>query len=110
MIIFDGLPLNMTTTPAFKDWSAYLNPKFKAPTPKTLTHTLIPAKVKYVRERIESELKDVTQINMTTDNWTSLNNRNFLAITGHWISKEWNLVERVLVITEYTETHHAEKI
>ncbi len=68
------------------------------PSRYTLTHKLIPNEVAYVRERIQKELEDVTQINLTTDNWTSITNKNFVAITGHWIGKDYIMYERVLVV------------
>jgi hypothetical protein len=53
------------------------------------------------------ELQGGTNVNFTFDNWTSVANRNYIAITGHYITKEFKMVDRCLVLEHYEVGHSA---
>lgn len=53
------------------------------------------------------ELKGRTSANFTFDSWTYTANRNYIAIIGHYITKEFRLVDRCLVLEHYEVGHSA---
>lgn len=55
-----------------------------------------------------AEVKEAKYINLSFDNWTSIANSNFIAVCGHFVNKNFQLVDRCLVLEQYTATHSAE--
>ena len=53
------------------------------------------------------ELQGGTSVNFTFDNWTSVANQNYIVITGHYITKEFKMVDRCLVLEHYEVGHSA---
>ncbi|GAB2224711.1 hypothetical protein Droror1_Dr00005479 [Drosera rotundifolia] len=51
-----------------------------------------------IEKKLKPVLKEVERVNITTDMWTSQNQKlGYMVITGHWIDKKaWKLNMRVL--------------
>jgi len=44
------------------------------------------------------------------DGWTSTIMTSYLAITGHWLSSEWELLSELLSFSELNGSHSGENI
>jgi hypothetical protein len=53
------------------------------------------------------ELKSSTSVNFAFDNWTSVANVNFIAISGHYINAAFEMVDRCLVLEKHEGGHSA---
>jgi hypothetical protein len=45
---------------------------------------------------------------LTFDNWTSLGNKNYIAVCAHYINQDFKLVDRCIELNTYTASHSAE--
>ena len=57
----------------------------------------------------KSQIKDlfspIDSISLTCDLWTSPNTKAILALTGHWINKDWELKEILIDVVEVLGQH-----
>jgi hypothetical protein len=47
---------------------------------------------------LQEHIKSGGRISITTDAWSARNYKEFIAVTGHWISKEWKQKSQLLDI------------
>lgn len=64
-----------------------LNPKYTPPPRSVLSDTLIPAWYEVEKANVISELKDVSELALTSDGWTSLTQDHYLTVTAHYTSQ-----------------------
>jgi hypothetical protein len=50
------------------------------------------------------------RVSLTFDGWTSKIMTSYLAITGHWLSSEWELQSELLSFSELEGSHSGENI
>ncbi|XP_058619761.1 E3 SUMO-protein ligase ZBED1-like [Onychostoma macrolepis] len=60
------------------------------------------------RARRMNMIEQATQITLTGDHWTSVNNDNYLGVTAHFIDKEWKLQSFALTVSKTEERNYAE--
>lgn len=53
------------------------------------------------------EVKSAFSVNFSFDNWTSVSNTNFIAISGHYITNQFEMKDRCLVLEKYDTSHSA---
>ena len=85
MVIIDELPFLTVQKVGFRTLMHYLEPRFKMPSRYTLMRDCMSL---YLREKIK--LKEGFRVNkyrvcLTTDTWTSIQNYNYMCVTGHFI-------------------------
>ena len=105
-VVGDGLPLSITESKLFRAFATALRNTFQPLSRKQLgekVHVTINNKVK-------EELQGAFSVNLAFDNWTSIANRNYIAITGHYITKDFKMVDRCLVLEHYEVGHSADAI
>ena len=68
-------------------------------------------------EMYNSKMKSVNDaernskaIALTSDFWTSLCNKSYCGIIGHWITDDWNLISVVLECMHVVERHYSTNI
>ena len=59
----------------------------------------------HIRASILEQLKDAQYFSITTDAWTSHAMEKFVAVTVHFITKEWKLVSECLAVIPLTVSH-----
>jgi len=91
---------------SFRDFFHALNPTFKLPNKKKISHTLIHTRYKECltncRQKVSTEIKTIC---LTTDCWTSVNGDNFLALTGHYIDYDFN-IKSIFLECSVLKGHH----
>jgi hypothetical protein len=70
----------------FRRFVAVLNPCYELPPRKTVTNMVLPAAFEEAFNKTKSIVNDVNAITLTTDCWTSVNTKSFMAVTGHFIN------------------------
>ena len=60
------------------------------------------------REKLREALKGY-RVCLTTDTWTSIQNLNYMSLTGHFIDEDWNLHKRILNFCQ-VEDHRGKTI
>ena len=58
-----------------------------------------------LKVKLQEHVKVSSRISITTDAWTATNFKEFIAVTGHWIDKDWrqrsHLLDVVHLIVSY---------
>ncbi|KAM9350016.1 E3 SUMO-protein ligase ZBED1 [Symphorus nematophorus] len=85
-----------------------LEPRYKIPSRKHFSGTVIPALYEEIRRGIVKELSDTAYVALTTDGWTSRATESFLTVTVHYITSEWEMKSCVLQTRPLYESHTSE--
>lgn len=104
------MPYNIVEKDGFKRLVQVLNSSYKLPSRKTLSEKLIPDLYNQTRRVIEGILKQAQFISCTTDCWTSVANRSYIALTCHFVDENYHLASVCLGCYEMDEDHTAENL
>nr|XP_012218835.1 PREDICTED: zinc finger BED domain-containing protein 4-like [Linepithema humile] len=87
MIALDAEPFNIVERNGFIRLMNHLCPRYKIPSRKYFSDTMMPNIYENIKEKVKDKLKDSAYISFTTDIWTSsVNNESFISLTAHFIS------------------------
>lgn len=67
----------------------------------------LPELYNMVRNRVLAELEQAAHVALTTDLWTSRAHKSYITVTAHFITKEFQMIARVLNTVEVPESHTA---
>lgn len=70
-----------------------------------LNTLLLPTLYKEAVNETATKLEEALYVTITTDTWTSRNNESFLAITAHFINKEFEIKSSLLDCSVLNESH-----
>lgn len=111
MIVQDLQPFSIVEDVGFIAYTAGLDPTYVMPSRTTLSKSLLPQlygdAMAKVRQTIENEAEYVT---LTTDCWTSTCTEGYMAVTAHFISKNWVLKSMLLECFKLGERHTSENL
>lgn len=111
MIVQDLQPFSIVEDVGFIAYTAGLDPTYVMPSRTTLSKSLLPQlygdAMAKVRQTIENEAEYVT---LTTDCWTSTCTEGYMAVTSHFISKNWVLKSMLLECFKLGERHTSENL
>ena len=83
--------------------------RYKIPGRKSVRNRL-EKKKEMVQTKLKNDLSEIRDISITHDGWTSVNTESFSTVTGHFISKDWELKSVVLETKKVTGSHTGENI
>ncbi|XP_023918455.2 zinc finger BED domain-containing protein RICESLEEPER 2-like [Quercus suber] len=110
MIIIDELPFSFVEGYGFQRYSTTLQTKLQIR--DILSHQTVARDVIGIygveREKLRGALKG-RRVCLTMDTWTSIQNLNYMSLTGHFIDDDWNLHKRILNFCQ-VEDHRGEII
>lgn len=86
MCIYDYQPFSIVEDKGFSSFVSALNPSYKLPNRKTISSALLPAEYEACLNAVRHTLTLVKSVALSTDTWTSANTENYLAVTPHYIS------------------------
>ncbi|GAV04296.1 hypothetical protein RvY_14599 [Ramazzottius varieornatus] len=108
LIVNCSLPFSMVDYKEFVEFVKALNHSYVVPSRNTLKSRLFDDIEKY-KEKITKELAEVPgRISLTMDPWTSLAQEGYMAITAHWVTKEFELRRVLLDFVDLPAEHSAE--
>ena len=110
MIIIDKLPIRFVEGYEFQRYSTTLQPKLQIrdiSSCQTVARDVISI-YGVEREKLREALKGC-RVCLTTDTWTSIQNLNYMSLTGHFIDEDWNLHKRILNFCQ-VEDHRGKTI
>jgi hypothetical protein len=95
MIIVDELPFKFVEHEGFNYYMNVVESRFPIPSRVTIAKDCMKL---YLNER--KKLKDflskkVQKVCLTTDTWTSVQNRNYLCLACHFIDSDWKYQKRI---------------
>ncbi|KAL4085299.1 hypothetical protein QTP88_027158 [Uroleucon formosanum] len=89
----------------FRKFVEMLNPGYQLPCRQTVSKNLIPRLYNCTLEQLKQQIQSSTAICLTTDGWTCINNRGYIAITAHYIEPNGTLSSICLSCEEFNERH-----
>lgn len=90
-VAIDMMPYSVVDREGFKLYTQALCPSYKLPSRKTLTDKRIPDLYKETKKVVENILSNLTFFALTTDCWTSISNKPFIALTCHYLNADFKL-------------------
>ena len=91
------VPISTVEKPGFTNMLRKLDPKYKVPSRKYFTKTALPSLYTETRDKLVKDPQEVEYYSLTTDLWSSTGKiEPYLAVTVHYINKEWELKSNCL--------------
>lgn len=87
----DMRPYSTVQNKGFKHMISTLEPRYKLPCRTHFSEKVVPALLKKVTDRVKMQLNSAESIAITTDSWTSRATENYVAVTAHFINKDWKV-------------------
>jgi len=91
MIIVDFQPFSVVEDVRFREFVSGLDPSFAIPTRHMLSHELLPTKYNQAVDSVKNILAKTSAITLTTDSWTSICTQNYIAVTAHYITEDFQV-------------------
>ncbi|KAL7397198.1 hypothetical protein ABVT39_018305 [Epinephelus coioides] len=104
-VVLDMRPVHFIEGEGFKELMRTLEPGYTVPNRETVMH-VVDAKYTSTRAEIYQAIQKCEAVNLTTDNWTSLQMEAYLTVTAHFITGDWQL-ESFVLETEKMEGSHS---
>jgi len=104
-IVKEMMPFNIVERPGFKK---LVSKRYQVPSLKYFTKTAIPVLYTDTRGRIAESVKNADYFSITAGMWSSNTMEPYLAVTIHFIDKEWEL--QFLQTTFVPEDHTADNL
>ena len=99
-VIVDEMLFRVVEGEGFVEYSRTLEPRFTIPSKWTVARECMKL-YDEEKEKLKGLIKD-RRICLTTDCWTSIQNINYMCLTGHWIDDDWKLHKRILNFRQVT--------
>ena len=111
MIIKDLQPFTIVEDTGFRELMSSLEPGYKLISRRNLTENYLPNVYQKTKERAKELIENEARfVSLTTDGWTSAANESYIAITAHFIDKNWNLRSILLECCSTKLSHTAENL
>lgn len=104
MICKDFQPISVVEDTGFKNLIQELEPRYSLPSRRTIGRTLLPDLYSQIKTRLLSILRNIENVAITTDIWTSANTQSYLTLTCHFILYD-DLKSYVITTTKLSEQH-----
>lgn len=105
MIVTDFQLFKIVEDKGFKQFVNLLNPNYCLLTRQAISKTLIPLELKCVAEVEDLIANEADNMCLTTDCQTSRCNESYIAITTHFVNKNFILKSVLLECSEFSERH-----
>ncbi|XP_074037291.1 E3 SUMO-protein ligase ZBED1-like [Leptinotarsa decemlineata] len=110
LFIKDFQPLSIVEDDGFKEFVQALNPSYQLPSRKTVSTSFLNGSYEQIYNEMKHLMKMSKAVTLTTDCWTSRNTENFLAVTAHFINKNFRLKSVLLECISFGERHTGENL
>ena len=106
MIVTDLNPLSVVEKPGFVNFIQQIDPKYKLPSRRVVSESLIPKYYNGKLKELQSSLEDVEFVSLTTDAWSSINKTSFLNVSAHfWDQQKKDIESKMLQCQEFPGHH-----
>lgn len=103
----NSLPISFVESKSVRDLLKYAEPNYKCISAEHAKE-LIKLEAGDLKTKIKEQIAKSKAVTLTTDNWTSVNNESFMAVTSSYIDENWCLQSPVLATKNLQERHTAE--
>ncbi|XP_043863579.1 E3 SUMO-protein ligase ZBED1-like isoform X2 [Drosophila mojavensis] len=107
-ITSDRRPYCVVEDKGFRHLVEVLDPRYQLPSRRTLRDVCIPNLFIEMKQKLREILDKIEFCAVTTDGWTSKANENYLSVSCHFITEEFEMRTAVLSTTKLKEeTNHS---
>lgn len=111
MMALDNQPFSIVEDSGFKRLIEHLAPKYKIPSRKFFSTTMLDKLFNECRLEISNSLQNMIFASFTSDIWTcSGNNESFISFSVHWIDTDFELKHAVLNSKHFPLSHTSDHI
>lgn len=114
LFIKDFQPFSIVEDEGFKQFIKALNPAYELPNRKTISRTLVPALYEEQYQKCRNVATDIKSVCLTTDCWTSENTESYVAVTAHYLNKNFEfqhfLLDYAVMRRQHTSLNLASEI
>ena len=89
MIALDNEPFTVVNHTGFTRLLKLVEPRYKLPSDKYFSGTLIPEMYQKVSLKVGDTLSSVSHVSLTTDIWSSVAQDSYINLTCHYISPDF---------------------
>ncbi|XP_056642824.1 zinc finger BED domain-containing protein 4-like [Diorhabda sublineata] len=107
LCIKDYQPFSIVEDSGFNKLIKNLAPGYVLPSRKYLSDTLLTSMYDKCLAELVGKLDSVKSVCITTDNWTSIKNENYIGITVHYIDNQYKLHHNLLECIKFEGQHTA---
>jgi hypothetical protein len=102
IIIVEEFPFSFVGKSGVKKMFRVLKPRFTLPSCYIVMKDCVKFMTK--KDMMEKKLMMASQrVCLTTDTWTSIQNRNYMVVTGHFIDLSWKYHKRILAFRQVSD-------
>ena len=107
LVTKDMQPFTIVEDKGFREFVQGLDPRYQLPSRKYISSSLLPSKYEETKSKLVHLLKQVDDIAITTDSWTSKQTLSYTTVTGHFFSPapSWELMSVVLKTIPITDDY-----
>ena len=110
MLALDMQPGSTVEDKGFQDFLKVIDPKYIPPSHCTIIRENLPTLYQGTMEELLHQLSKIEYCSITTDIWTSQTIMEYVTVTCHFLTDDWELKSVVLETTQIEESHTAENI
>lgn len=107
VVVGDLQPFSIVQDKAFKALVQLLEPNYVLPCRTTICRTLLPRKYESMVEKVKELIEGIEAMSLTTDMWTARTTQAYIAVTGHYVTKQWTMGSVMLGCIGVTGSHTA---
>ena len=106
----DMVPFQTVERSGFVGMISTLDSRYVVPSRKYFSEVEIPKLHGEVRDKVETELREIKHYATTTDLWSSRNMDPYIGLTIHFIDDEWKLCSKCLQTSYFPDDHTGQLI
>ncbi|KAJ8940592.1 hypothetical protein NQ314_010670 [Rhamnusium bicolor] len=110
MSVKDLQPFSVVNDEGFRELMAEVEPAYQLPSRTTFSRTLLPSKYDEAVILVKNKFRDAESISITTDTWTSSATENYIAITAHYLDKNWIINSLLVDCFKFGESHTSQNL
>ncbi|KAL3973548.1 chromosome alignment-maintaining phosphoprotein 1 [Sarotherodon galilaeus] len=102
---YSVVQIKMACHDRFKHLMNVLEPRYNIPSRAHFSEKVVPSMYEQQKSKVMAELSQASSVGLTTDGWTSRATENYVTVTAHYITAEWEIRSPVLQTRPLYESH-----
>jgi len=94
----------------FRKFVKILNPGYELPCRQTVSKNLVPRLYNSTLEDLKKKVETALAVSLTTDGWTCINNRSYIAVTAHFIDGDGKMYSVCLGFEYFDQRHTSDNL
>ena len=110
MIVKDMQPFSIVEDQGFQEFITAIDPSYKLPNRKMITRELLFDCYRDTFQKVTALIESIESVCLTIDTWTSATTENYLAVTAHFLNRDFQMESCLLDCSKFGERHTKENL